>query len=129
MDIVGITKKFSKKGDFILYDWRDSGKEDFYLNDEMAYACFFIRDLHPRKILDEIFVNQMRDFKFNSGLIPCEKISGNVVNSDLKYLFAKFEFPKTAEFNWAGLNIKRDTKLSSFKRESDLMKYLSKYID
>lgn len=131
VDILNKRKNFSTKGSFVLYDWKDSGKDEYYLSDEKVIISFFIKDLHPAKILEDIFVSPMKKFKFRSGLEPEKRYSGNVANSNLKYLFASFKFPRTAEFNWTKENIpiKRDTHLSSLEKETEIMKYLSKYID
>ncbi len=121
--------RFSSEGPFFLWDWDKS--EQPYVRDFQGKIHFFIKDLKPKKVLEEIFINPMKRFAFNSGIEPIVEYKGSVVNSNFNYLFASFDFPRAPEFDWTKYSfpIKRDTKLNTLKEENEVMKYLSRYID
>lgn len=122
--------KFSPDRNFVLYDFKDS-PDNNHFHDVECLIYFFIKDKNPEKLLGDLFINPMKAFKFSEGLEPKERYNGNVPGTNFNYLFAGYELPRIPILNWAKYDfpIRRDTRLSDLTKESDAMKYLSKYID
>jgi len=129
VDVISNKLKFSSKGSFFLWDWRDS--KEAYVRDFGAYIYFFIKDKDPKKVLDDLFINQMKAFEFRSDFEKQLLLEGNCVGSSFKYLFTKYSGSRFPIFDWTtcALPNKRDTKLAFLENEGEIVRYLSKYID
>ncbi|MFA5953053.1 MAG: hypothetical protein WC812_00510 [Candidatus Pacearchaeota archaeon] len=121
--------KFSPKRSFFIWDWEDSKKP--YVRDFGANIYFFIKDENPKKVLEDIFIDQIKSFEFKADIEGGVVFEGDTVHENFKYLFAKFSGSRFPEFDWTFYEYpnKRDTSISRIKKEEDFYKYFSKFID
>ena len=109
VDVQTRKMKFSSKGPFVLWDWRDSEKK--YMDDTAVDIYFFIKDKNPKEVLDKLFLNQMICFGFRRDFEEeFPRISGGCLDS-FRYLFAPYSASRMPSFDWTFYNhpIKRDT--------------------